>query len=63
MQTIKQPIFRIGMQIDEMKELNAWLADNNITEYEIIELFGYLAFAHEKDAVLFRLSHDNEIVN
>jgi len=54
--------FRIDVSTKGLKKLRQWLADNNITDYQIIELFSYMTFDNHKDAVMFRLTHDNELL-
>jgi len=54
--------FRIDVRRAELKKLKEWLANNEITEYQIIELFAYIAFNNNKDAVAFRMSHNNELI-
>jgi len=55
--------FRIHTGHNALKRLKKWLKQNEITEYQIIELFNYISFNNHKDAVIFRLSHpDNELI-
>jgi len=55
--------FRIDISNSGLKKLNEWLEDNDITEYQIIELYAYIAFNNNKDAVAFRLTHNNELLD
>ena len=57
-----KPQFRIDISNNGLKKLKKWLKQNNITDYQIVELFAYIAFDHHKDAVIFRISHDNELL-
>ena len=54
--------FRIDTDTASIKELQNWCNTNKISAYSIIELFEFIAFLREKDAVLFRLTHDNELL-
>ena len=55
--------FQIDVSRKGLKKLKKWLDANDITEYQIIELFAYIAFNNNKDAVAFRLAHDNELLD
>ena len=57
-----KPQFRIDISNNGLIKIKKWLELNNITDYQIVELFAYIAFDHHKDAVMFRLSHDNELL-
>ena len=55
--------FRIDVSTEGLHWLTKWLDANDITEYQIVELFAYIAFNNNKDAVAFRLAHDNELLD